>query len=105
MSEKHDDLIGTASGKELQGEDKAKLPKELNEVHLVSLKANFELFLNRLLSTIWRFHFPQLSREIPKGKKVSLREFAESSVKIIESRADAQDFVVEQTAALGRRNG
>jgi hypothetical protein len=36
----------------------------------MSLRANFELFLNRLLSTVWTFHFSELAPNIPEDEKV-----------------------------------
>lgn len=45
-----------------------KVSNGLHEVHLVSLKSNFELFLNRILSTIWAFHFAELAGTISNAR-------------------------------------
>jgi hypothetical protein len=45
-----------------------KVSNGLHEVHLVSLKSNFELFLNRMLSTVWVFHFAELAGTISNAR-------------------------------------
>src|SRR5262249_12339645 len=74
----------------------AKLPRVFNEVHLVGLKANFELFLNRMLSAIWNAHFKELVSRIPKDKSMLLREFAESLLEGDESNGNARELIVDR---------
>jgi hypothetical protein len=47
---------------------RVKVVAGLHEVHLVSLKANFELFLNRMLWTVWVHDFERLARSIPRSQ-------------------------------------
>src|SRR5688500_3591076 len=43
-----------------------KLRRGLSEVHLVALKANFELYLNRIVTAIWTAGFEVLARTVPQ---------------------------------------
>src|ERR1700734_2551946 len=88
-----DDLIRASFGDKMPASVEMKVFEVLYKVHLMSLKANFELFLNRLLSTVWTFHFTDLAPTIAVEKPLSLRELATS---IIESNADARAFVIEK---------
>jgi len=70
-----------------------KLCEVLHKVHFMSLKVNFELFLNRILSTIWAFHFTDLAPTISVDKPLSLRELATS---VTESNATAREFIIDK---------
>ena len=72
----------------------AKLPRIVNEIHLVALKANFELFLNRLLWCVWEGAFPALSSKISADKTVSLRLLARAALTAA-GTVDARELVVE----------
>jgi len=78
------------------GQDKtlAKMRMVLNKLHLLALKINFELFLNRLLSTVWTYHFTELAPTI--SGHVDLSELAASIVGIGESNADLREFIVDK---------
>jgi len=89
-------LVQASFGKGTQDRFHAKLRSVLNEVHLVGLKANFELFLNLVLSVIWNAHFTELVSKIPSGKSVLLREFAESLVEGDGSSGNARELIVGQ---------
>jgi hypothetical protein len=66
----------------------------LHKLHLLSLKINFELFLNQLLSTVWAFHFTELAPKI--SGQVYLSELAASIVETGESSADLREFVIDK---------
>jgi hypothetical protein len=72
-----------------------KLEKVINELHLMALKANFELYLNRLLTTLWTFHFSQLVDTIAGDKRISLADLA-SAVAEHADEFSAKKFVIEQ---------
>jgi hypothetical protein len=86
------DLVRASFGSEMNAE---KVCEILHEAHLLSLKANFELFLNRLLSTVWTFHFSELAPDIPDDEKVALSELAAALVQFPESSADVRDFLID----------
>jgi hypothetical protein len=77
LDKKHGDLIRASFGNGMQDVFETKLRRVLHELHIVSLKTNFELFLNRLLSTVWTFHFAELAPHISGDEHISLRELAE----------------------------
>jgi hypothetical protein len=62
----------------------------------MSLRANFGLFLNRLLSTVWTFHFSELAPNIPEDEKVALSELAAALVRLPESSADVRGFIIDK---------
>lgn len=68
-----------------------KLRHGLHELHLVSLKADFELYLNRVLTVLWTAHFDRLAQNAPKRPDVSLRDIADATIQ----GATARDFVIE----------
>ena len=73
----------------------AKMHSALHKQHLVSLKINFELFLDRLLTTVWSFNFAELAAKVSrKEEEVPLHELAESIVRAGESNVDMRDFVI-----------
>jgi hypothetical protein len=67
------------------------LRRGLHEVHLIALKANFELYLNRVLTVVWTAHFPSLAGNAPGKRDFSLREFAEAAV----HGNGAREFVIQ----------
>ncbi|HXM94203.1 MAG TPA: hypothetical protein VOA64_08120 [Candidatus Dormibacteraeota bacterium] len=69
--------------------NKTKMRGILHDLHLVSLKANFELFLDRILVTIWKFHFDQLAAFIPPA--VSLR----AEKRYPHDDCNRRDFIIE----------
>lgn len=89
-------MIGASFGSRRDDIFEATLRSVLHELHLVSLKANFELFLNRLLSTMWTFYFADLSHTISAGESVPLRELAESFERVAEPGAGARDLVIDR---------
>jgi hypothetical protein len=95
-------LISTSFANGLDKEtDKPKLEKldeVIHELHLMALKANFELYLNRLLTTLWTFHFSQLVPTISGHKKISLVELA-SEVAEHANEFSAKEFVIDQIVA------
>ena len=66
----------------------------LHKLHLLSLKITFELFLNRVLSTVWEFHFTELAPTI--SGQVYLSELAASIVETGESSADLREFIIDR---------
>jgi hypothetical protein len=70
---------------------KMKLHRGLHEVHLVALKAEFELYLNRVLTVIWTVHFTTLPRKAIGKGTVSLGELADAAVQGISGR----DFIIQ----------
>jgi hypothetical protein len=74
----------------------AKLRHGLHEIHLVALKANFELYLNRVLSAIWTVSFLALTPKMPAGRDVSLRELAESLLDDGEGEMKARDLIIDR---------
>ena len=98
--EERDDLIRASLGDEMGDVLETKLRRGLHGLHLVSLKANFELFLNRLLTTVWRFHFTELATTIWSDDRVSLRELAAWFVQVTESGADARDLIIDKTVPV-----
>jgi len=76
---------------------RSKLLRGLNEIHLVSLKADFELYLNRSLTAVWTAHFESLTDRVPSEPKVSLQQLAASIAN--EERpgtATGREFVIGQ---------
>jgi hypothetical protein len=69
----------------------SKLRWGLCELHLLALKADFELFLNRMLTVVWDAHFERLASERTPKKDVRLKELAASVARGVCGR----DFVVE----------
>jgi len=53
-----------------------KLKRGLHEVHLVALKADFELYLNRVLTVVWAGHFPSIVKKYLSKGYFSKREQA-----------------------------
>jgi hypothetical protein len=95
-----DDLIFASFGSRMQDVFEPTLRSVLHELHLVSLKANFELFLNRLLWTMWTFYFADLVHTIPAGESVSLRELAESFEQVAGSGTGARDLVIDRMISV-----
>ena len=54
-----------------------KLCRGLNEVHLIALKANFELYLNRVATTLWRFGFDRAAARSKREVRVPPRYLAQ----------------------------
>jgi hypothetical protein len=82
-SERYGPLICEAL--EVQERDPNRLRQKLVEVviesHFLTLKVNFEYFLNRMLYCLWSSQFEQLVRRKTKGpltKAVPLRDFAQA---------------------------
>jgi hypothetical protein len=67
----------------------AKLRRGLHEVHLVALKADFELYLNRVLTVVWTADFDSLVTKVSGKHDVSLRDIAEAALEGVSGR----DFV------------
>lgn len=57
-------------------------------------KINFELFLNRLLSTIWVFNFAELAPTI--SSEVPLSEVAASIAEAGESSVNLREFIIDK---------
>jgi CHAD domain-containing protein len=74
--EKYKDLVSASFADMERDKNLLRMHLVLHSQHLLSLKINFELFLNRLLSTIWAFHFTELAQKI--SGDVSLSELASS---------------------------
>jgi hypothetical protein len=75
----------------------AKLRIVLHEIHLLFLKATFELFLYRLLSTVWTFHFTELVPTISGDVHVSLHELAASFEQVTESSVSMPStFIIDK---------
>jgi len=69
-------LLLEAFGNQLSPDESIrKLGNQIHAIHLVALKADFELFLNRVLFTIWECHFDSLADRAPTDKS-SLRDLA-----------------------------
>jgi hypothetical protein len=68
-----------------------KLRRELHELHLMSLKSDFELYLNRVLTVLWTAHFAIL---VPKARsqQVALRDIGEAAVQGI----SVLEFAIER---------
>lgn len=74
-----------------------KLLAGLHEIHLVSLKTNFELYLNRSLTAIWMSHLTSLADQVPSETRVSLQELATAIAGEDEPQGmAARDFIVER---------
>jgi hypothetical protein len=85
------DLV-RASFEEVQSDLRdMKLRRGLHEVHLIALKADFELYLNRVLTVVWTAHFASLADKAPGKRDVSLRQLAEAAVHGNAGR----DFVIQ----------
>jgi hypothetical protein len=65
----------------------------LNKLHLLALKINFELFLNRLLTTVYEFHFTELATKI--DGQVNLKELVQS-LPALGGHDDVRDFIIEK---------
>jgi hypothetical protein len=57
-----------ASFDEVAANAEPKLSTTIHKVHLVALKANFELYLNRTLCAIWVAKLSELAREFPQTR-------------------------------------
>jgi hypothetical protein len=90
------ELIRVSFDDEMQDRYKAKVHTVLHKLHLLSLKANFELFLNRLLSTVWTFHFPELRPTIPGDMSLPLRKLAAEFGPKTESSVDVREFIINR---------
>jgi hypothetical protein len=71
-----------------------KLRRGLHEIHLIALKADFELYLNRVLTVVWMAHFESLAAKAPARRDVSLRELAEAAIQGGSGRDLVIDMVV-----------
>ncbi len=92
---KYQDLVRASfANTEQDNKNLARMRTVLHNQHLLSLKINFELFLNRLLSTIWAFHFTELAPTI--SGEVSLSEIGATVVEAGESPADLREFIIEK---------
>lgn len=89
-------LIRDSFADEIQGEYEAKMRTVLHKLHLISLKANFELFLNRLLSTVWALRFAELSPTISGRPDISLRDLAAALVDTGGPSFDVREFVIDR---------
>jgi hypothetical protein len=67
----------------------------LHKVHLASLKANFELFLNRLLSIVGRFHFRDAMTTTPRDKRMRFRDLAEAGNSGLDD-SDICEFIISK---------
>lgn len=75
----------------------SKLLRGLHEIHLVSLKANFELYLNRSLTAVWLSHLTSLVGRVPSESSASLREIAAAIAGEDEPQsAAALEFIVDR---------
>jgi len=109
--------LGTLSGGQVQSEEIAglirasfddeildryetKVRTVLHHLHLLSLKTNFELFLNRLLTTVWTFQFPVLSLTIPRDMSLLVRDLATEFGHTIESTVDVRNFIIDKIVAV-----
>jgi hypothetical protein len=68
-----------------------KLRWGLNELHLGALKADFELFLNRILTEVWKADFLRLAIERTPKKNIRLKELAAA----VAGGASGRECVVE----------
>lgn len=75
-----------------EGQREAKLHRGLHELHLTALKAEFELYLNRLLTVIWDEHFPRLATDLKRRSKYTLRDLAGA---VIEGKT-SKEFIIEK---------
>jgi hypothetical protein len=91
---KYKDLVSASFADVEPDKNLARMRMVLHNQHLLSLKINFELFLNRLLSTIWAFNFAELAPTI--SGDVSLSELAASVVEAGESSADLREFIIDK---------
>jgi hypothetical protein len=87
-----DELIAKARGNSAEPL-REKLGKFLHEVHLIALKANFELFLNRSMTTLLRCHISLFVKHLEK-KKLSLRDVA--STTLAGGSEPIEDFIIDQ---------
>lgn len=78
------------------GDRDEKLRRGFHEIHLVSLKADFELYLNRVLSAIWTAHFASLANSVPEERRVPLQDVAQAIARHSEAIPAAREFVIEQ---------
>jgi hypothetical protein len=92
--EKYEGLIHESFPIARRDEYMLKVRTGLHELHLVSLKSNFELFLNRLLSTVWVFHFTELVPTI--SGDVTLNELALNFEHASESSNDVRAFIIDK---------
>ncbi len=75
-----DPLIQAAITPNAPGALFEKLRRHVNEVHLIALKLNFELYLNRLMTSLWRSHFAQLAAKFNEKHILTLPRFHEHQV-------------------------
>jgi hypothetical protein len=95
---KYKDLVSASFADVEPDKNLARMRMVLHSQHLLSLKINFELFLNRLLSTIWAFHFAELAPTI--SGDVSLSELASSIQGVGESSADLREFIIDKVVGI-----
>jgi hypothetical protein len=86
---------------EAQDREAPRLQQKLVEVvvesHFLTLKVNFEYFLNRMLYCLWSSQFEQLARRVARGalaKAVRLRDFAQAL-----SGQGGKEFVIASVVA------
>lgn len=76
---------------------RGQLATTVHKVHLVALKTNFELYLNRLLWAFWTTRFKLLAAQRNEQRKVDLKDLANTLQGEQEDRADAvRDFLIDQ---------
>ena len=92
--EKFQNIISASFADIAPDKDLAKMRQGLHKLHLLSLKITFELFLNRVLSTVWEFHFTGLAPSITG--QVYLSELAALIVETGESSADLREFIIDR---------
>lgn len=71
-----------------------KLSPMVNEIHLVALKANFELFLNRMLTALWVGWFKDILASYSGDERLTMKDLGEILVNGDRSLT-AEDLLVE----------
>jgi hypothetical protein len=71
-----------------------KLRRGLSEVHLIALKANFELYLNRVVTTLWNSRFEELATKCPEDVRVSSRDLASLLAEDNDTAAAAKEAIL-----------
>ena len=90
------ELIRRSFDIRVRQEFESKLPSMLHEVHLVSLKANFELFLNRVLWAVWTSYFRELKSIISANEQLSMRGLADSIAATESIIDDARALIIDR---------
>jgi hypothetical protein len=91
------ELIHASFDEDGQDRYEAEVRSGLSKLHLLSLKANFELFLNRVLSTVLKFQWPNLSSVILRdAHEISVRELAASFAHATDSSGEVQEFIIDR---------